>query len=187
MPKKDKSKTPELSKCPDRVLAIDPGTRRVGTAIFDGQDLIYENARDYRYQADTNKLLRLISKELERLVQAYRPSMIVLEKTFFYSHTRSARSTRVDAMIKRLAASHGTPVVVLSARTIRWILLGNGNATKFELAQEICRYHPRLSIYLKQRWDYASTHWSNLFDAVAVGQAYLVREKRIKTLRRLRS
>jgi hypothetical protein len=59
-----------------------------------------------------------------------------------------------------------------SAQIVRKHLIGNGWASKEEVARAIARRFPQLRIYLSQDRRWKERYWHNLFDAVALGLHY---------------
>ncbi len=75
-------------------------------------------------------------------------------------------------------------VVEYAPRSARAILCLNGNAKKPTVATEIIRRYPELAIYKIQTHAWKETFWLNMFDAAAVGAAYLIEQKILPPTRR---
>jgi len=155
------------------LLAIDPGTRELGVAIFEeGQLLVYQVV-NLKRRRPVSALLRTTQRLLERWVELYRINQIVLE---FVPPLRPAPLRLLVAqvrMIRRWAKQHTLPLVEFAAQTVRKHLVQNSRATKRETAKVVVHRFPELGIYLNQTYKSKDAYWQNLFDAVALGLTYL--------------
>jgi len=164
---------------PVAVLAVDPGTRRTGVAVFEGTELVHGRVRDFDYQREIGPVLRGTRRLIEDQIRYFHPQILVLERTFpGYRNKDISKLIAVSDEIRAVAREHSLPIVEYAPRTARLIVCGDGNATKREVAERVCLSYPELRVHLEQTHLWKDTYWSNLFDAACVGLAYLI-EKRI--------
>jgi Holliday junction resolvasome RuvABC endonuclease subunit len=118
------------------VLAIYPGTRGFGYALFEGPD---EPVDWGLKEARGDKNERSQSKAAELIAQ-FRPDVLVLEDA---GATGSRRSARIKELITKLGNdARGAKVAVreFSRRQIRSAFASRGAATRYEIAQAIARH-----------------------------------------------
>jgi hypothetical protein len=80
---------------------------------------------------------------------------------------------RVADAVTRRAQARRIPVTEIAAGTVRRQLLGYGRAGKRDVAQAVIARYPELRVYAGPRRTWRERHFEHLFDAVAVGLAYL--------------
>src|SRR5512136_172221 len=77
-----------------RILAIDPGTRRIGVALLENGKILYHGVRVTKKHKTPNATLQEARKAILRLITDLKPKIIVCEKAFF-SKNRNASLLRV--------------------------------------------------------------------------------------------
>lgn len=167
---------------PIGVLALDPGTRRTGLALFEGRELVYGKVRDFGHQKSKRQLLHLGTKLLETEILRFRPQVLAIEKTLLYKNKNTDKLQSLGRAYRRIGAKYGLRVVELAPRTVRSIVCQNGNATKRIVAEQVCRHFPELHIHLEQTHFWKETYWGHMYDAVAVGLAHLIEEGVVRRL-----
>ncbi len=70
--------------------------------------------------------------------------------------------------VRRFGKTEGIAVAAYAPQTVRKALVGNGWATKVELARAIAVRFPALRVYLTQDRRWKERYFLNLFDAVAL-------------------
>ncbi len=152
-----------------KVLAIDPGTRHLGIAFFDGKDLIYHGVKTIQKMSSANGTLSEGRKVILRLIQDFKPTTLVVEKTFFSNNRNSALLNMLADEIKTIGKKKGLNVMSFAANTVRKSVCGNGAASKDEIARVIVAYYPELKPYLTSDRKWKEKFHRNMFDAVALG------------------
>lgn len=157
------------TKIPTRLLAIDPGTREIGVAVFDGAGLCYYGVKTIkRRRLPPRVLLAEITRYVAALIQAYRPQALAIERTFLIQ--KSAALLQVAAAeIKRTAKGQGLAVYEYAPAEVRRALCQSKKATKRATARRIAERFPELARYLEQQTRWGELYWANMLDAVAVG------------------
>src|SRR5581483_10816346 len=72
-----------------KILAIDPGTREMGVAVLDGQQLVYYGVKTIRGRRTPSEVLRRIQKITASLIMRYRPTCLAVEKMFLAQKSAS--------------------------------------------------------------------------------------------------
>lgn len=125
--------------CPwDIVLGIDPGTRILGYGALvdapDGPRLLV--AGDVRPRGDDGPTkLADLRGEIDDLMERLRPTVVIVESAFFATNVQSAlRLGESRGVVMACAALGGAEVVEYAPAVARKTLLGNGNASKEQMA-----------------------------------------------------
>jgi crossover junction endodeoxyribonuclease RuvC len=121
-----------------RVLGVDPGTQTMGWSVLqvEGKNIEIVESGVYRPKKKDRieRLVEIHNFTLE-LVKKYSPNIVSIEDTFFGKNVQSmiklgeARSSAILA-----AALSGVDVATFAPREIKMALVGNGNATKEQVA-----------------------------------------------------
>ena len=155
-----------------KVLAIDPGTRHLGIAFFEGKELIYHGVKVIRKMASAHATLKEGRRIVERLIQDFKPTTLVVEKTFFSNNRNSALLNVFADEIKVIGKKKGLKVFAFAANSVRKGICGNGAASKDDVAKVVVSYYPELKPYLTSNRKWKEKFHRNMFDAVALGLAY---------------
>lgn len=115
-----------------RVLAIAPMSRGFGYAVMDGS----ERLADWGLKTldGEEKNARTIS-QVKRLIEVYRPNVLVMEDFWQESSNRANRIRLLGEELLLLAKSHQVATKVLRREPVWTSLVGHTGATKFEVAQ----------------------------------------------------
>jgi Holliday junction resolvasome RuvABC endonuclease subunit len=156
------------------ILAIDPGTRHLGVAVLDGNDLIFATVKAVKDQKMSSaEVLKKTETIIARLIASYNPHVLAIEKTFFVQSKRSSLLNAVTEEIKKLAKRKKLKVYIYAPTTVRKFICKDGKATKMKAASIIVnQYYPWLQRYLekdqRKRW-WEEKYWASMFDAIALG------------------
>jgi len=118
-----------------KILGIDPGFERIGIAILERESeketLIYSECFKTLSSLPFNKRLTLIGKEIERIVDKYKPEVLAIETLLFNSNQKTAmmvaeaRGVMIyECSMKNLELCEYTPLQIKIAVT------GYGRAKK---------------------------------------------------------
>jgi len=117
-----------------RALGIDPGSRVTGWGVVErtGSSLRSLGSGTIRLGADAlpDRLARLLV-ECGRLLDAWRPTAVVVERNFVSQNVQSAfRLGEVRGVVLACAASAGLPVAEYSPAAVKLAAVGHGRADK---------------------------------------------------------
>lgn len=149
------------------ILAIDPGLRELGYAVVQGQGLLVSGVRALRL-FPRDRRIREAKRLLRGWIGAYQPSVLVFEKTYPHPVPWLDEVHQLRLALGRLGRERGIGAVTYAPQTVRKLLLGNGRASKREMAEAITHRFPALRVYLTQDRRWKEHYWRNLFDAVAL-------------------
>lgn len=164
------------------VLAIDPGTKHMGFAVFEGTELVDYGVKTIRQDA----ILEHIEQIADRWFRTVNPDYLVLEKNVFSQVHYNLRLVMAIRKIQRIAEKRGICHYQYDPRVIRKAICSDGNATKKRVAEILITYFPELIVYRKSDKAWVIRYYQNMFDAVAAGLAFIRgRDSVRKTSRRL--
>ena len=150
------------------ILAIDPGTRYLGIAVMDGEELVYHGVKTLLRRSSPHDGLSQVQALTLRLIRDFRPGILVIEKAFFVrGRTAGILNVTIDE-IRALGIQHSIMVRTLAPSTARKRLCGSGRATKRDVARAIVARYPELKVYLGQNRKWKERFHGNMFDAIAL-------------------
>ncbi len=150
------------------ILALDPGLRELGYAVLNGRRLTAGGVIPLRLLPQERRLSEA-RRQLRSFVRSYKPQGLVIEQTHRHPVPWLDDLYRLVRSATRLARTRRLKLGLYAPQTVRKSLLGNGWATKREVAAEIAVRYPELRIYLNQDRRWKEHYWQNMFDAVALG------------------
>lgn len=154
---------------PNRILALDPGTRHNGLAILDGPELVYYGIRTLNRPVSRTRTIDRAREVVREMVGAYRPAVVAIEQPFMYH--ASTDLLQVIAAMKREAHRLGVPVYEYLPTTIRSYVCQSPTATKADVAAAVAELFPELKRHLNYVQEWTQKYYFHMFDAIAVGLA----------------
>jgi crossover junction endodeoxyribonuclease RuvC len=153
-----------------KILAIDPGTREIGVAVLDGQQLVYYGVKTVQGRRSPAEVLRRVQKITSDLIERFRPNCLAIEKMFLLQKSASLLVVAAEE-VKATAHQHGLAVYEYAPTLVRKMVCRSGRATKAEAAKVVTSQFPELRPYLEQRTKWETLYYANMFDAIAIGVA----------------
>jgi len=161
-------------------LALYPGTRKIGMAVFEKARLIEASVRNLRIKRVPWRLAEEGERLASHLFTTFCPETLVMEKTPYRGSRRSRFLPRVVTPIKALARKRSITVIEYTPREIKEALSPPGTPlTKADLCQMIATRYPELTRYLPQKprgIGDTEPHYTSLFMAVALGLTWIKRQ-----------
>jgi Holliday junction resolvasome RuvABC endonuclease subunit len=157
-----------MHKNPSTILAIDPGLRELGFAVLSGKRLVASGVRPLFLTPFPSRIPEA-RRVVKGLLAAYRPSIVVVERTYRHP-TNSLHSVhRLASALLRLCQRRHVATVTYSPQTVRKVVTGNGNDEKRAAAKVLAAKFPELRIHLSNDRVWKTNFYFNLFDSVALG------------------
>jgi crossover junction endodeoxyribonuclease RuvC len=150
-----------------KILAIDPGTREMGVAVLEGEQLVYYGVKTIRGRRNPAEVLRRIQAVTARLISRYHPHCLTIEKMFPIQKSASLLVVAAEE-VKATARQHGLIIFEYAPTVVRKMVCQSGRATKAEAAKIVTLRFPELRPYLEQRTKWEALYYANMFDAVAL-------------------
>lgn len=163
---------------PPIILGLDPGTRYLGFAVLQDNDLLGYGVHELRNGTRPYDVIGQARRSVLRLTARYRPTRIAIEQPYLLPTKRAALLTTLVEEIHERAKELGLEVVQLSPELARARLLSDPKATKYEIAQHLAKRFDQLqtlapkkpkipALWLASR----DRYWLHMFDALALAVA----------------
>lgn len=153
---------------PNRLLALKPGTRELGIALFQDEELFYYGIKTIAPRETPQEILTSAVHLLKKLVLAYRPSALVIEQTIVLQASASFLLV-VAKKLKAAARRSGLTVYEYPPAQVRKFFCQPERATKLLTAQRIAERYPHLARHLSTNVEWEWLYYAHLFDAIALG------------------
>ena len=149
-----------------KILAINPGSRYIGVAVFYGsalQDWQIKNVLSHPEKQRSVKVKNIVL----RLIERYEPDMIVLKK--LHPSRASIHLKRIANLIEKLAYQRRMRIRSYSIKQVKDFVLTDKPKNKARLAEAIANSYPDLMHEFKKEI-YSKNHYHiRMFEAVALG------------------
>jgi len=155
------------------VLAVKPGSREFGYALFQKGKLADYGVKSLRRSPPTQSRVEVLRRALGNLLSDEQPDALALEKNSPADADRYPVSVKVPDTIKAVCAIHRVPVHELTSKSIRKAAAGDPTATKRMVARAICRRYPSLYAQLGRHKGRQEWYALRMFDAIACGLTFL--------------
>lgn len=156
------------------ILSIDPGYERIGIAVIEKnggkEKLIYSDCFKTSAKLQFPERLKMIGKEVERVIKKYKPKMLAIEKLYFNSNQKTAMQVaEVRGTLLYLGTSLGLNMYEYTPLQVKIAVTGNGRSDK---KQVISMVKNLISIDKDIKHD-------DEFDAIAVGLTCFASERNL--------
>ncbi|MEQ9617725.1 MAG: hypothetical protein RIG61_00945 [Deltaproteobacteria bacterium] len=159
---------------PTRILALDPGTREIGFALFDGATLIRYGVRNLKKRLEKQSKGKIPGTEL---IESFKPNVLIIGKLTHPQRKKNPILKNYTSQVKLLASHNGIYVHEIEPSAARKFLNKDRQPTKMNVAALIVSTYPELSLYLPRKtrilWTHKDKYWMNMFDAFTLGLYYI--------------
>lgn len=166
---------------PTRILAIDPGIRGMGFAVFEGENLIRYGVKNLGKQKLPERILTKGRHAVLDLIQRFSPKVLVLGKVTHPRNKKNPVLRKLVTQIRLLAKKRRIKVYEYEPDAARKLIVIEGNKpTKRNTAKLIASLYRELSGYIPRErrilWKEKDFYWVNMFDACTLALTYLKKE-----------
>lgn len=151
------------------ILAIAPGNREFGVAVFVGVELLYYSVKTLNPK---NHLPPQVSGLLRKFLRWFSPQVVVLKSINQYQKL-SDNLHLVVAQIRQEAEQNNLQIVEITFEQIKLELCRNGKSTQKRAFKSLVSDYPELKRFWKRPNKWQNDYYAFLFSAVAVGAVYL--------------
>lgn len=156
-----------------KVLAVDPGYGRCGVAVVKRENgkeiLLYSACIETPATDEFSERLGAVADECARLLKAYKPDALVLEKLYITKNQKTAMHVvEVRGALIGVAAKAGIPVFEYTPSEVKAAAAGSGRADKRAVIKML---HALVKIEKEIRRD-------DEYDAIAIAVTHLARVRR---------
>jgi len=120
-----------------KIIGIDPGYERVGIAVLEKnqgdkkETVVYSDCFKTSPKLSLDERIFLIGKEIEKIIEKYKPSKMAIEKLFFESNQKTAMGvSEARGAIVFVAQNLGLSVLQYTPLQIKSAVTGYGKADK---------------------------------------------------------
>jgi len=150
------------------ILAIAPGTRHLGFAIFDGTELVRFGVRSFLGRKTKMRLHSQALVFLDSLSERQHPTMLAIEDVFYVQARSCPALHSLILLIRHWGKARKLKVVRYLPTTVKAHFC-SGKKTRHALAEAILLRYGFLYTYLKPEKKKTRHYWQQMFDAVALG------------------
>lgn len=167
-----------------RILAVYPGTRKYGVAVFDlsTAQLVESRVYNVKVKSVPDNVVEQGKQLIAHLCDTWYPQTLIIEEMQYGGSRRSAVLVPVAAMLKALARKRRMVFATYTPRELHNTLTPPGLPhTKAILARLMASQYPQLQPYLPRlRRGIGDTepYYTTLFMAVALGLAWMRHQRR---------
>lgn len=155
-----------MLKTPLTILAINPGSRYLGIAVFQGPEL-----RDWRVKIIKRKgpkeKMKMIKEIVSSFIELYRPNVLAIKR--LHSSRSSQNLKQLAARIREFARRKGLKVYQYSIEDLEVFFSPEVRINKEKLAEIITSKYSVLIHELKKEKDNQNPYYIRMFEAVALG------------------
>lgn len=162
----------QTNSSPNVILAIAPGKRELGIAIFVGADLVYVSVKTIRHRKSRKLLLREIASIIRQLFEEFSITIVVIKVITQYQKL-SPDLKKIVERIKLEADQKRLQVVGITLEQIKSVICKDEKATEKKAFDTLIADYTQLEKYWNRPNKWQNDYYAFLFSAVAVGAVYL--------------
>ena len=148
------------------ILAVNPGTKYIGLAVFQGPDLTYWGIKAFKGKWSKKKMDKIISTILN-LLDRYGITRIVLKKV---NHSRSSGNlNQLVGAIENLAKKKRLKISLYDLSDIKKFLAKDTKINKMDIAGLVADRYQFLSYQLEKERKHKHPYFVRMFEAIAAG------------------
>lgn len=165
---------------PSIVIAVAPGTRTLGVAVFKGLELVYygiKEASKHRLQHTPHSRAREAVRSIEQVIHKYQPDHFVT----LSPHPFQCLSDKLPVIakeIRRSASNLKLRFYEYQKTELRNQLSPGTRATRQAVAAHLAVLYPELSRHVRGVSVWQRLYYARMFDAVAAGYIFALELQR---------
>jgi hypothetical protein len=149
-------------------LALAPGRREFGVAVFGGAELVYFSIREIKGRRSKKLIKRQVVEIVSELYGTFEPDHIAIKAISKYQSSSDTLASLIGT-VKYQARLRRIPTTEVSIKEIMDQLCPSGRATLKKAFQTLTVIYPELSQFWNRPNRWQNDYYYNLFTAVAVG------------------
>ena len=154
------------------LLAIAPGKRELGIAVFVGADLIYASVKTIRQRGAGKFLFKEITCILQKIFKDFSIKVVVIKAISQYQKL----SPNIEMIVERIkfeSAEKGLKAEEIKLEEIKCVLCKSKKGTEKRAFEMLLMTYPELKRFWQRPNKWQNDYYAFLFSAVAVGAVYL--------------
>jgi len=149
-----------------KILAINPGTRYLGIAVFEGPELLDWRMKVIRGKWSKDKQQKTLVT-VRTLIERYQPDILAIKK--LHRSRSSGNLNQLVSRIKQYSKRKGLKVYQYSIKELEAFFFGEAKANKNKLAEILTSKYPFLSHEFNKENANKNSYHIRVFEAVALG------------------
>jgi Holliday junction resolvasome RuvABC endonuclease subunit len=149
-----------------KILAVNPGSRYLGIAVFYGADL-----KDWRMKnisgSDMNQRLKKARNIVSKYIDWFDPDILAIKR--LHPSRSSSNLSQLTSGIKRLARSRGMKVYQYTIDEMKAFFMERKRSNKQGLSEILVSRYPVLVPEFNKERENANPYYMRMFEAVALG------------------
>jgi len=154
------------------ILAIAPGKREFGIAVFEGIQLAHFSLRILRNRRSNKCLRKGIVELIQYCICIFQPQVIAV-RTISQYQNKSIILKSIVRVVEEQADVNQIPLVEISMDQVKIMLCNNEKPTLTKAFENITVLYPELKQFFSRPNKWQNDYYHNLFSAVSVGVALL--------------
>jgi len=155
-----------MPKRPLKIIGINPGSKYLAVAIFQGSDLRYWGIKVLKGKWSKDKIER--AKEIiSDFIARYDPNVLAIKK--LHSSRSSKNLNRLVAKIKELSKRNGLRVYEYSVKELEKFISPEERINKKRMAELVASEYPFLFPLLEKEKRNKNPYAIRMFEAIALG------------------
>jgi Holliday junction resolvasome RuvABC endonuclease subunit len=157
-----------MPKGPLKIIGINPGTRYLGIAVFQGPELVDWRIKALKGEWSKEKMKRA-TEIISDFIERYEPGVLAIKK--LHPSRRSSNLARLVAKIKEFSKRKGLKVFQYSIKDLEDFFIQEEKLNKKNLAEAIVSENPALFHELQEEKSHKNPYYIRVFEAVALASA----------------
>jgi len=155
-----------MHKKPLKILGINPGTRYLGIALFQGPELRDWGVKVIKGKWSKEKMAK-VRMIVSRLIEQYGPNVLAIKK--LHPCRSSPNLSQLVSGIKELSRRKGLKVYQFSVIDLETFFSPEESMNKKEMAEMLASEYPALLHELEKERSHRNPYHLRMFEAVALG------------------
>lgn len=147
-----------------KILALDPGTKYLGVAAFEGEYLLDWSIKSFRGKYNGEKQKKIL-QAINYLACEYEADILVVYKKRYYSDTLSTLIQKIEHYSRR----KGLKFYKYSLKETEDFFISEGKKNTSCLAKTMVAQYPELELIFNEEQSNQNEYYSKMFKAVALG------------------
>jgi len=148
-----------------KIIGINPGTRYLGIAVFQGPELSDWRVKVLKGKWSKEKMKRAV-EIISEFIDRYEPGVLAIKK--LHPSRRSRNLAQLTAKIKEFSRRKGLKVFQYSIKDVEEFFIQEDKLNKKNLAEAIVHENPALFHELQKEKEHKNSYYIRAFEAVAL-------------------
>lgn len=157
---------------PATILALAPGNRYLGVAVYSRGDLVYFAVKGFKGKKTKRYLLPQATACIEKLLKRYRPDILAVEEAYYVQARSCPMLQELIRHFKMIGHRHRMRVLSLLPTEAKQQFCPS-KPTRLTLAEAMVQRYPYLRNF--QREHRTRLYWQQMFDAIGLGAFVICR------------